>query len=492
MDKGIVISPDAFQAVIARRVLHCGCLTLSLLALARPGQAEEAVPAPVPAAAEAPAAAPAEAAAVPPASDAPAVPTGTRLGLPVHGFIKTSYRGRFAPDNSDNDLHAALALDIGDAERNRVTAHVQGDVATDLDGDANTVGFNEFDAVRDSTGKNSVLLFYAAYLDVHGAGPLDILRLGRQSIQETPEVAFFDGLRLESRDLGRFRTRLGAYGGMAVRLFEAQTADGLIGGTYVSSRLWKGARARLDWQRLYDGRDAGRESDLLGADAWQNLADCLNLHGHATAVDGTARDVRARATLTPPTWDLMVQATYYQLFETQRDAILEADSFFPLLGVQVPYAEGRLLVSKDLGEEATIDLGVDVRRLTEQDETQPFNHEFERYYGSVTVYDVAMKGSSLSLTGEYWQSDLSDTTSGSLDATVPVGEKSKVSLGTAHYIYTYDPVTGSERDDIQTYYIKARYKPSKAWRLGVEYQIEDDGVTDIYYHELRGEVVWNF
>ena len=522
-DKGIAMSLDALQAVIARvradlrrsrfqtdggasRMLRSGCLALSLLALAQLGQAEDAVPAPavvapaaeVPApapapAAEAPAAVPPAAevpvapaaevpaavtpaavvpapapaadvpaveapAAAPSAADAPAAATPARLAIPVHGFVKTSFRGRYAPDQSDNDLHVSLALDVGEAERNRVTAHVQGDVSLDLDGDASTVGFNPFDSVRDSKGENGVALLYAAYLDVHRTGPLDILRLGRQSIQETPEVAFFDGLRLESEDLGRFQVRLGAYGGVAVRLFEAQTTDGLLGGTYVKSRLWKGARARLDWLHLQDGREGGRESDLLGADAWQSLAGCVDLHGHATTLDGQARDVRGRATLTPPGWDLMVQATYYQLLEIQRDAVLEADSFVPLLGIQVPYAEGRLLVSKDFGEEAVIDLGVDVRRLTEQEQTQPFNHEFERYYGSITVFDVAVKGSSLSLTGEYWQSDLSDTTSGGLDATCPVGKSGKVSVGTAHYIYKYDPVTGSERDDIQTYYIKARYK----------------------------------
>lgn len=452
-----------------------GCVALALLASARLVQAEEAAPV-----------APAE-----PASPAPAA-AADPLGIPVHGYLKAEYRGRWTGDASDHDLVGTLSLDLGEAERQRVTAHFLGDVSLDLDGDVGNTGFYDFDSLRDSRGKDAVPLVYAAYLDVHRTGPLELIRLGRQSIQETPEPAFFDGLRLETAELGRQRVRLGAYGGVAVRLYEGQSTDELLGGAYAQSRLWQGARLRLDWLHLRD--DSGPEelsNDLLGADAWQSLGESIDLHAHGSAIDGEARDVRVRASYNRSDWDLLVQAIWFQLLREQEDAVLEADAFYPVLGMQVPYADGRLLVSKGFGDSLNLDLGVDVRRLTGGDMPSDFNREYERWYGTLDLMDQVVQGSSLSLTGEWWRSDGTETASGGLDVTCPVGAASKVSLGTAHYLYKYDPASGDERVDVQTYYLEIEHKPTAAWRLSAEYQLEDDSSSELF-HEVRCEAIWSF
>ena len=79
---------------------------------------------------------------------------------------------------------------------------------------------------------------------------------------------------------------------------------------------------------------------------------------------------------------------------------------------------------------------------------------------------------------------------------LPSGENAghrslKASAGTAHYLYKYDPTADQERDNVQVYYLRLDYRYSRAWRLNVKYDYENDGSAG-HYNELRCEAICTF
>lgn len=401
--------------------------------------------------------------------------------------------GRKTDDASDNDLYETLSLDVGDSAENRVTGHFLGDLSFDLDGHTDNDGYYPYDSARDSTGSGIVGQVYSAYLDVHRLGAVSYVRVGRQSIYETPEVAFLDGLSAESEELGRLRLKLGAYAGIPVYLYQGYTSGDFVGGAYASSRLWKGARARVDFQHL-QGRNGSAEdlsNDLIGVDGWQSLGRSVDVHAHYTNLDGADRDILVRGTWNQAEWDFRFQATFYQLLQAQRQSVIGVDSFYPILKDQLPYIEVRAIASQGIGDHLNLDAGVDVRRLSNEAGDTAYNHEFDRWFGTVDVFDLVVKGSSVSVTGEKWIANGTSTDSFGLDAACPVAEKGKVSLGTARYLYKYDYMSDQERDDVRSYYLKYEHRHSRALRLSAEYSLEDDS-SSTRYHELRCEVICSF
>jgi hypothetical protein len=379
-----------------------------------------------------------------------------------------------------------------------VTAHFLGDLSLDLDGNTRTQGYYAFDSARDAHHSDVDPQVYSFYLDFHRVGCLSILRAGRQSIYETPEISFFDGLRAETRELGSHRVKLGLYGGIPVYLYQGYSYGDFLGGAYAESHLWLGARARVDAQRL-EGRNGTApyrdtlkyRSILLGVSGWQSLGRYVDLHARYTQLDGEDRDVLARGTFTQPEWNFRFQSSYYQQLQPRQDAVIQADAYYPILKDYVPFYEVRWMASKGFADRVNLDAGMDIRRLAEDQQESAYNHEFDRYFATLAVYDLMVKGSSISLTGEKWVSSDRDTASQGLDVTSPIGEKCKLSVGTAHYLYKYDYYADQERDDIQNYYMMFDYKHSKALRFSVNYEFEDDG-SSVHYNELRCEAICSF
>ncbi|MEK7412719.1 MAG: hypothetical protein AAB263_05305 [Planctomycetota bacterium] len=456
-----------------------GCVVLALVAIAQQvALAEEGAD---------PAASPA----VVPASEPDA-------GLPIHGYLSSRYVVRTRSGAGDQDLTETLSLTIGDPARHRVTLHVFGDVSMDLDGNTSNRGANPYDSARDSSGSAFVSHIYSLYLDINRVGSLSIFRVGRQSIYDTPETAFFDGVRVETAELGRNRVTVGAYGGIAVRLYEDYGSRDLLGGVYTTGRLWQGSRARVDWEHL-EGHNGTHEfqNNLIGVSGWQRIGRSVDVHARYTRLDDADRDVLVRSSLTKPEWDLRLQASFYQMLESRRDAVAsESDAYYPILKDYVPYREYRGLASKGFGDHLNVDVGVDVRRLTHGEQAGTYNHEFERYFATLDILDVGVKGSSISLTQEQWISANRRTAAQGLDITCPVAERGKVSVGTAHYLYKYDTATDQERDDVQSYYARLAYIHSPALRWNVKYNYEtsdsDSDSSSAHDNELRCEVICTF
>lgn len=413
------------------------------------------------------------------------------LGVPLTGWLSTRYRIRWTERDRDQDLYETLALDYGKPERDRVTAHFLGRVTADLDSHRDRNGLYVFDSITDTFEDRFNARLYHLYADIHRLDPLDIIRVGRQTNYETPVVAYFDGARVETEDLGALRFRAGAYGGVPVHLFESSRGGDAEAGAFVQARPWQAGRLRIDWMHAEDKSALGTQSNnLWGFGFWQGLGDYIELHTLYTRLEDSSRDLLVRGTFQQPAWDLRFQASYYGLLQTQRDLSLEFDPFYAAALDYHPYHQFRLVGSKGFGEHVAVDAGTDIRWLRRAWDEGAFNREFERYFITPSLRDLPWEGLTLSLTGEVWDSRGRDILTLGADLTQKCTDAFKFSVGSAYALYKYDYYLNRERDNVRTYYLKAVYKLGKDLRFEAGYEFEDDSFED--YQVFKSGVTWSF
>lgn len=422
---------------------------------------------------------------------APPTPS-ERSALPVHGFASVRYRPRWTSDDSDHDLYGVVSLDAGDPRENAFSAHVMGRVAWDLDGRDAQTGSVVFGSIEDTYDERVNGQLYHAYVDAHRLHDgLERLRLGRQRVWRTPETVVFDGLSAVTRAIGKRRLRAGAYGGVPTHYREASSAGDSLVGLFVEGAPWETGSVRLDWMHLEDESRLGDfANDLVGVRASERLLPNTRLEGAYTRLEGEDRDWMFRATHAEPEHDLALSIRYYELLEPQRELALEFDPFVDSLRTYFPYWQTSASVSKGIGERATLQAGIDVRRVTDDADIGDFNRDYERYFLSASVEEVSSAELRLTVTGDAWRSDGLDTTSLGLDVTKPLTERSECSVGTYYSLFKYDPFLEDEREDVRTYYARLRLSRSKDLAFQGSYELEDDEFET--YHVVQLGATWRF
>ena len=482
------MKPSAMQTLRAFAALTAVAFPWPALA------AEEAAPeadtkAEEPAVADAPKAE----AAKPPAPPVPEPePTwGERLiGIPVRGTLTSRLRLRWTAEEHDTDLYETLSLSVGDADRQTVTAYVLARAAADLDGKTDANGYYIFDSLEDTYSTAVTAQLYEAYADVHRLGPVELARLGRQSYYETPVVIAFDGGRVETEALTGVKLQGGVYGGVPVHYYESAREGDWAVGAYAQARPLKGSRVRFDWMHVEDENYFGENrNDLFGLSAWQDLFERVSLYAQYTRLEERSRDVQARATWREPAWDLVVQGSFYELLQTQRDYALEFDPYYNAALEYHPYYQVRGMAAKGLGEHVTVDGGVDARWLRDAGDEGAYNHEFRRYFVTPAVQDLPVKGLTASVTGEYWDSD-DDVWSWGADLTHKCTAALRASVGTFFSLYKYDYYASNERENVRTFYAKVRYRLAEGLRLDVAYENERN--SDDTVNTVKLGLTWDF
>ena len=440
----------------------------------------------------------------PPAPEAPATaadsdsepdPESGADSIPVRGSFSTRYRLRWTGSDSDQDLFSVLNLEIGDPGRQAVTGYVLARGSADLDGNRENDGFFVFDGIDDTfdTAVNGRL--YYAYVDYHRLEGFDIVRFGRQNIVETPEVAYFDGIRLQTAPYGDLDLRFGAYGGLSTHIYESSNDGDYLVGSYAEARPLEGARARLDWMFARDDErfstsESTNDNHLLSIGWWQQVAEGVQLHGAYSWLEDSPRDLLLRGDVYDADSDLRFRASYFRLLTTQRDLALEFDPFYALLLEQEPYNQVDALVSKGFGDHFGIDVGITARQLDDDGDVGPNNREFERYYVTPSVYDVLLDGLTASVTFDKWDDSDNDIETWGFDVSQKLDERWTASAGTFYSLYKFDIGTASEREDVRTYYIRFDWDVRDDLRLDVDYQYEEDDFEE--YSTLRLGAAWSF
>lgn len=397
----------------------------------------------------------------------------------------TRYWARWTSEDTDQDVFETLSLDVGNKEVDPVTVHFMGRLAADLDGYDETFG-----SLSDSYGKRVDALLYDLYVDLHQLEGFSLIRAGRQSISESPEVAYFDGLHVASEEMGQAAIQAGGYVGSSTHLYESSKTGDLTAGVYLQGRPWHGGRLRLDYMHLEDRALLGNHNDdMLSASWWQKVCDQVNFDAHYTRIENRDRDARGRLSYVEAAWDMLLQASYYRLLTAQGSLVLEADPFFNSVHELYPYSQYGLLASKGLFEHLNLQAGMDLRRVEDAADVSTYNRDYDRYYFTTALRDVGVKGLTASVTADFWNSNGQLVRSWGFNIDKDF-DKLNVSGGTYYSLYKFDLYSDSERDHVRTWFGKLKYKTSKDVTLDANYELEDDDYGRT--HTVRMGVVWNF
>jgi hypothetical protein len=447
---------------------------------------------------------------VAPAGSTPAAPTadaqGTQAapaktsalahadeGIAIHGSLVNTWRKRDTGSAHDQDIYNVLAVDVGDASRDRVTGHFLGRLSTDIDGRGDSESQLAFSSIQDSQGKTAHFDLYEASVDVKRPfdAPLQ-MRVGRQIDYATPEFAAFDGVRLQTEAIGTSKVVAGGYVGVPVRYYGATTTANQIEGAWAEAQPWTGGRVRGDWMHVHQevSDSADFYNDLLGLTLWQRLGSNLLVDGRYTALEEESRDVSLRATWQDEKSDLMVQAGFFSLLNPQRDYAGEFDPYYSILQEYEPYSEYRLLVSKNLWRDVRLDLGGDLRTLDNSSDESRLNHDYERGYATVVISDIATHGLDLSLTGDAWNSSDQDIRTWGVDLTWKPNPSWRASAGSAYALYKYDVAQNVEEDNVRSWYLRMHRMISAAWSFDLAYTYDNDDFGD--YQEILAGATWHF
>lgn len=464
-----------------------------LLALAAPAVAWQE-PVPEEPVLEEPVAPPEEVAADPVAEEAAPepeleLPEVEADSIPLDGLLWMRARSRWSSTQEDSDLFATLRLNIGDVDKLGYGAHIAAVGLADLDG--SETGEFDFYGVYDTYDERVRTRLNLAYLDLPMNGELDVLRFGRQQMYTTPEFVWFDGLRIEHGDRSQREPVVGAFAGLPVRPYRSTSGGDMVKGAFIEATPWWHGRVRLDYMRFEDESRIGLGgNDLWNLDLRQELVPGVDVEGSYSRLDSEDRDMELGLTSYGLGQDLILRLTYFELLEPQGTLANELDPFSSTTISLEPYKQTRILASKGIGEELVLEVGADVRRVTEELGVGEFNRDFERYFLRTTWLDAFGTGFDATLTGEAWRADASDIETWGIDLEKELGDRTELSLGSYYSLYKYDLFLDAERDDVRSYHADLSYDWREDLRVNVDYVYEDDDLDD--QHTIRLGVRWSF
>jgi hypothetical protein len=232
------------------------------------------------------------------------------------------------------------------------------------------------------------------------------------------------------------------------------------------------------------------KDDLLALALWQKITDHVRVEGEYSHLEKDPRDLRLRGFFDDVDSQTLVRVSYYQLLETQTANANEIDPYFEELFEYFPYRQATLNVARPIGEKTSVDVGFDMRRITDSDDVGEFNRDWERYYATLTQDEVFQPEISVSVTVDFWDDDDRDTNSFGADVTYAPDDRWESSIGTYYSLYKYDFLEFDERDDVRTYYLRAGYELSQSVDLDFRYEYENDDFET--YHTLRLGALWQF
>jgi len=426
--------------------------------------------------------------------------------LPVHGFYSIGSRLRFTGDENDLDSYSYLSLDVGDPYRHWLTAHVFARSWTNVH--RRREGRYIFRGIDRTYGRTAEIRdgdktyevrrntrLYFGYIDIHRLKHIKRIRIGRQLIFDAPEVTYFDGGSLRTGEFKMLKSlEFCVYGGVPVHQYESSASGDSLLGCLAQGKPWSGGKVQVSFMRVEDRTESGEcENDHLAASVWQNIGERVSIHARYARLSDSDGDITARVTFVESLSDLSIQASYYQLFEEEADFAIDFDPYHSSLKELRPFWHARLLVHKGFGEHLLAEAGFEFRRLKDRHDESAFNHEFRRYFVTLSLADLPIDGLYLTLNGDCWDTrgpSGSDNWTVGGDIDYRIGQKFRASLGTAYSLYEYDHHTEKERDDVRTYYAGVKFWPIEMLMLGLSYDLEDDDME--LYHTLNGELKVTF
>lgn len=431
---------------------------------------------------------------------------------PVTGTILNKYRLRTGGGERDDDISQYVTVDYGEKARDMATAHFDASVNENLNKHGKGRRSDLFSGLLDTYNSPVNARVYSAYVDLNKVPGLELLRIGRQWNYDTPEILQFDGVRVDTKvheELANLQ--LSFYVGVPIHHFEPSAHGDWLTGMSAESQPWESLKLRFDYihinddftdwkpsstDPLYQGlkpNSGVRSDDLMSISFWQKFKDPnIRVNGHLSVVDGMARDAQVRATYSNAPCGLQVSGSYSIWFRPQTQFVTEFDPYFETLRGLDPYQTGNVTVTKTWLPWLQTDFNATSRRLIDGAEARQFNREFDRFYFTLQTRDALKKGLCLSLTASRWNGlgSAPDTTQVGAEASYKWKKGMETTAGTDYALYKYDFFSAVERDDVRSYYLRQRWKPTKWASLDARYNFEQ--ARGINYHTATLQFKFDF
>jgi len=409
---------------------------------------------------------------VPPPAPLPEIPPNWLETL--HGQYRLLYRSRWTSDDFDSDLFNFVSATAGDPDKDPWSGAASGRFQSDLDGDTSSEGFSTFDSVSDSYKKAMTAQLHYAYLDFTNPSPGVRVRAGRQILDEMPEALPIDGGRILFE--ASPQVVIGAFGGLPVNYFESSADGDATYGGWIETRPWTRGRARLEYLHLKDENTFGLfRDDLFGLSVEHGEGDWL-IGGRATGLESDARDLLLRGSLTDAAAGLTLDVRAYYLFEQKQAHSYGLDAYVVFLVPVEPYYQLSVAASKELSEVFGLDAAISARQLENESDEADYNHEFARWSLTARSSKWPTKDLSVSLTGDFWQTEDDDFWTAGGAVTWQIAEQVKAVISSSYSLYSIDGLTGEERDRVRSLTVALRWRARDDLYADVRYTAEENDI----------------
>ena len=110
--------------------------------------------------------------------------------------------------------------------------------------------------------------------------------------------------------------------------------------------------------------------------------------------------------------------------------------------------------------------------------------------GGISFYELFDTGFDLTLSGDWWSGTDQDVSGLGFELGHDLGPNVDLALGSYYSLYKYDLFLVSERDDVRTWFIAARWQRTSNRTLEVRYDYEDADFDT--FQTVRVEAAWRF
>lgn len=431
--------------------------------------------------------------------DSPEAPSPRHPHPPISGswINKLQYRNADT-DARDWDWYSYLTLNLGNANRDAVTASVYARGALDIDGEGLGITGRSLSSLQDARDASADYRLNHAYLGFHQLIENGELRVGRQTLFDTPVLLHLDGAVLDAPgDFYGLPVHLSMYAGKPFHFWEASRTGEAAAGLAFSLTPWHRSQIRLDVMRINDVSFFGRpRNTLVGGQMTQVSADgqlWLSLGG--TWLEGDWRDASLDGGWTLFDQDLQLNFFARSLRTKQGNETLEFDPFTAFLVDEQPYHEGQLTANyvfpwEPFNAPWLVLIGAYARTLKNQARVSEFNRDYERYWASTTFEEVPFADANLTLTVDTYDSGTDHTVTGGAELEWQVEAKNRLILGTSYSRYRFDFFTTRERFGVRDFYLRFRREISDAVRLRLNFSHQSDNIEDFQVVSMQLE--WRF
>jgi hypothetical protein len=405
------------------------------------------------------------------------------LDLPfeVTGSYRANYFGRWnSEDGDDQQLFQYLTLHMNDIIPDKVSVHFLGRLSAELNGheDGDDFFFDIYDTF-DSSLNGRIYYLYADIKDP--VFEQSNLRLGRMYSYEG-ETIFFTGAKYE-QTIDRLRYYV--QGGIWASNYESTDENDTIGGFGLDYQLLRNTMVGYDFLRVVDGELDDTYHDFNITQRFGNL----KAYAQMSLLDNEPDDLNLFGTYYYSPIDLNLTAHYYTLL-TARGRL--TNQFSPLMalndfdtenddtvGTLFPFNLVNLSLYKGWGDRFATTAGFETRWMSDEDEQNAFNREYDRYFAAFEVWDFMVKGLTTSLLVEYWDvNGGEDSISAGIDFEKLISERLEVDGGFYYSRYRIRSTFAGENfsDEIETpeLYGAVRYQLKENVELLARYEVENE------------------